>query len=62
MRHFTWKLEFFSNIFWMIVDKTCFRHDMDYEDFKYLIRRTSSDEVLRDKAFDTVENPKFDKY
>ena len=46
----------------MIVDKTCFRHDIDYEDFKYLIRRTSSDEVLRDKAFDTVENPKFDKY
>ena len=34
------------------LDKTCFQHDMDYEDFKDLARRTASDKVfLRAKEF-----------
>ena len=35
---------------------------MAYEDFKDLARRTASDKVLRDKAFNTGKNPKYDGY
>ena len=44
------------------LDKACFQHDMAYEDFKYLARRTASDKVVRDKAFDIVKNPKYSRY
>ena len=33
---------------------------MAYGDFKDLARRTASDKVLRDKAFDIAKNPKYD--
>ena len=33
---------------------------MAYGDFKDLARRTASDKVLRDKAFNIVKNPKYD--
>ena len=42
------------------LDRACFQHDMAYEDFKDLARRTASDKVLRDKAFDIAKNPKYD--
>ena len=42
------------------LDKACFQHDMAYGDFKDLARRTVSDKVLRDKAFDIAKNPKYD--
>ena len=35
---------------------------MVYGDFKYLLRRTASDKVLHDKAFNTFKNPKYDGY
>ena len=35
---------------------------MDYGDFKDLARRTASDKILRDKAFNTAKNPKYDGY
>ena len=35
---------------------------MAYGDFKDLARRTASDKVLRDKAFNIVKNPKYDGY
>ena len=35
---------------------------MDYEDFKDLVRRTASDKVLRDKAFNITKHPKYDGY
>ena len=35
---------------------------MTYGDFKYLARRTTSDKVLRDKAFNIAKNPKYDGY
>ena len=44
------------------LDKACFQHDMAYGDFKYLNRRTASDETLRDKAFIIAKNPKYDGY
>ena len=44
------------------LDKACFQHDMAYGDFKDLERRTASDKVLRDKAFNIAKNPKYDGY
>ena len=33
---------------------------MAYGDFKDLKRRTASDKILRDKAFNIAKNPKYD--
>ena len=44
------------------LDKACFQHDIAYGDFKNLARRTASDKLLRDKAFDIAKNPKHDRY
>ena len=37
------------------LDKACFQHDMAYGGFKDLARRTASDKVLRDKAFNMLK-------
>ena len=42
--------------------KACFQHDMAYGYFKDLNRRTAADEVLRDKAINIAEDPKYDGY
>ena len=44
------------------LDKACFQHDMAYGDFTDLKRRTQSDKVLKDKAFEIASNPKYDGY
>ena len=44
------------------LDKVCFKHDMAYGYFKDLKRRTVSDKVLRDKAFNIAKNLKYDGY
>ena len=44
------------------LDKACFQHDLTYGDFKALARKTASDKVLRDKAFNIAKNPKNDGY
>ena len=44
------------------LDKVCFKHDMAYGDFKDLTRRTASDKIFRDKAFNLAKNPKYDGY
>ena len=44
------------------IDKACFQHDMAYGDFKDLARRTASEKILRDKAFNIATNPKYDVY
>ena len=44
------------------LDKACFQHDMAYGDFKDLKRRTASDKILRNKAFNIAKNPKYDGY
>ena len=33
------------------LDKAYFQHDIAYRDYKDLTRRTTSDKILRDKAF-----------
>ena len=40
------------------LDRACFQHNMAYRDFKDLARRTASDKVLRDRAFNIVKHPK----
>ena len=44
------------------LDKACFQHDMDYGKTKDLVKRTQSDKVLKDKAFKTASDPKYDDY
>ena len=44
------------------LDKACFRHDMAYGNYKDLTKRTKSDKVLRDKAFEIASNPEYDGY
>ena len=39
------------------LDKACFQNNMAYGDCKDLARRTASDKVLRDKAFNIPKNP-----
>ena len=51
-----------SYIYKSELDKTCFQHDMAYGDFKDVARRTASDKILRDKAFNIAKNPKYDGY
>ena len=51
-----------SYIYKNVLDKACFQHDMAYGNFKDLARRTASDKVLRNKAFNIAKNPKYDRY
>ena len=44
------------------LDMACFQHDKAYGNFKDLARRTASDKIWRDKAFNTAKNPKYDGY
>ena len=44
------------------LDKACFQYDMSHGDFKNLPRRTASDKILRDEAFDIAKNPQYDGY
>ena len=44
------------------VDKACFQHNMAYGDIKNLPRRTISDKLLRDKAFNIAKHTKYDEY
>ena len=51
-----------SYIYQNELNKACFQHDMPYGDFKDLAKRTVSDKVLGDKAFNIAKNPKYDGY
>ena len=44
------------------LDKACFRHDMAYGHFKYFLKRTASDKVLYDKAFNVAKSSRYDGY
>ena len=44
------------------IRKVFFQHDMAYGDFIDYARRTSSDNVFRDKTFNIAKNPKYDGY
>ena len=42
------------------LNKACFQHDMAYGDFKVWTITTSSDKILRNKAFNIAKDPKYD--
>ena len=42
------------------LDKACFQHNMAYGKSKDLIKRTQSDNILKDKAFKIASNPNCD--
>ena len=44
------------------LDKASFQHEMAYGDFKDLTRRTASDKILHNKAFNIAKNLKYDGY
>ena len=44
------------------LDQVYFQHDIAYGDFKYLTRRTVSEKLLHNKAFNIAKNPKYDGY
>ena len=44
------------------LDKACFQHDMAFGKYKDLEKRTQSDKVLKNKAFEIASNPKYDGY
>ena len=44
------------------LDKACFQHDMAYNKFKDLEKRTQSDIVLKNKALKIASNPKYNGY
>ena len=44
------------------LDMACFQHNMVNGHFKDLKRRTFSDKILRDKAFNITKNPKYHGY
>ena len=44
------------------LDKACFQHDMAYGKTKDLVKRTQSDNILKDKAFKIAIDPNYDGY
>ena len=44
------------------IDKACFAHDAAYCDSKDLVKRTISDKILKDKAYEVARNGKYDGY
>ena len=51
-----------SYIYQNDLDKACFRHNMAYNKFKDLEKRTQSDIVLKNKALKIASNPKYNGY
>ena len=44
------------------LDKACFQHDTADGGFEDWTRRTASDKILCDNAFNIAKNPKYDGY
>ena len=44
------------------LDKACFQHDMAYNKYKDLEKRTQSDVVLKNKAFKIASNSRYNAY
>ena len=44
------------------LDKACFKHDAAYTKYKDVENRLISDQKLRNSAYDTASNPKYDGY
>ena len=44
------------------LDKACFAHDAAYSDSKDLAKRTISDKILKDRAYEIARNCEYDGY
>ena len=44
------------------LDKACFQHDVAYANSKDVAKRTVSDKVLKDRAYEIAINPKYVGY
>ena len=44
------------------LQKACFAHDVAYYDSKDLAKRTGSDRILKDRAYEIAINTKYDGY
>ena len=44
------------------LDKACFAHEAAYYNNKDLARRTISDKILKERAYEIAINPKYDGY
>ena len=44
------------------LDKACFQHDAAYSESKDLAKSAVSDRILRDKAFNIANNPRYNGY
>ena len=44
------------------LDIACFQHDMAYEDFKDLNRKTAAAKILHDNSSNIVKDQKYDGY
>ena len=49
-------------IYQNVLDKAWFQYDVVFGDFRDSTRRTVSDKILRDKAFNSVKNLKYHRY
>ena len=44
------------------LDKVCFTYDIAYSDSKDLAKRTVSEKILKERAYETARNCKYDGY
>ena len=44
------------------LEKTCFAHDAAYSNNKDFVKRTISDKILKDRAYEIARNRKYDGY
>ena len=44
------------------LNEACFQHDMAYGKSEGLVKRTQSDKFLKDKAYKTASDPRYDSY
>ena len=52
----------FNYVYQNELDKVCFQHDMAYENFKDLPKRTIANKVSCNKVVDIAKSPKYDGY
>ena len=52
----------FKHLYRNELDKTCFTYDAPYSDRKDLAKRTISEKILKDRAYEIAGNQKYDEY
>ena len=55
----TWNLK---HLYRDELDKACFAHDAAYFDSKNLAKRTISNNILKNRAYEYAKNCKYDEY